>query len=431
MTTRELIEQRAKLIADMRAICANADAAKRELTQEEDAKWNAMDADADRLKSTISKRTKLEAEEREIENPGAKPISAPANGNITSEERAKKENQAFTSWLRYGLDGLTPEQKQIMAQKRTFVNMNGADMPAEVRAQSTTTTAGGYTVPQGFSEELQKFLKQYGGVRSAARAFPTPAGNDIPWPTVDDTSNKGELLAENSPANAQDVTFGQVTLKAFKFSSKIVLVSMELLQDSYFDVNVILRDLLGERIGRITNDYFTTGTGSSEPKGVVTEAGLGKTGASGQTSTVIYNDLVDLSHSIDPLYRPNARFMFNDTTLKAIKKLVDSSGRPLWQPYAVAGFGTNVAQDKILGYDYTINQSMADLGTSGSPVVGNKSILFGDFSRYIVRDVMDMTLLRLTERYAEYGQVGFLAFARADGRAINSAAIKYFINPTS
>src|SRR4051812_27487746 len=151
MTTRELIEQRAKLIADMRSIVAQADAAKRELTPEEDAKWNAMDADADRLKSTISKRTKLEAEEREIENPGAKPIvNAPATGHLTSEERAKKENQAFTAWLRYGLDGLSAEQKHIMAQKRTFVNLNGADMPAEVRAQSTTTTAGGYTVPQGF-----------------------------------------------------------------------------------------------------------------------------------------------------------------------------------------------------------------------------------------------------------------------------------------
>jgi HK97 family phage major capsid protein len=430
MTVRELKEQRAKLVADMRAMVAQADAAKRDMTPEEDAKWNEMDADAERLKSSIQKREKLEAEERNIEgNPGV-PAGVPQpRVNETSEMRKQREERAFTSWLRYGFDGLSPEDKVVMAQKRSFVN--NSELPAEIRAQSTTTTAGGYTVPQGFSEELQKFLKQFGGVRQVARAFPTPSGQDIPWPTVDDTSQKGELLAENSAANAQDVTFGQVTLKSFKFSSKIVLVSMELLQDSFFDINAILRDLLGERIGRITNDYFTTGTGTGEPQGVVTAASLGKTGASGQTTSVIYDDLVDLQHSIDPLYRPGAHYMFNDSTLKALKKLKDSQGRPLWQMQQNAGFGSQVAQDNIIGYPYVINQSMADLGRSGSPLAGNKSILFGDFSRYIVRDVLDMQLLRLTERYAEYGQVGFLAFARSDARAINSAAITYYQNAAS
>jgi HK97 family phage major capsid protein len=438
MTTKELLEQRAKLLSDMRLLVANADAARREMTTEEDAKWNEMDADADRLKATIAKRQKLEAEERNLENPGTTITGHTPESvqRLTSEMRAKKENEAFTSWLRYGFEGLTPEQKMTMAQKRSFVDgsrlLNSGDVPAEVRAMGVGSGgAGGYTVPQGFSDELQKYLKQFGGVRQAARAFPTPTGQDIPWPSVDDTANKGELLAENSPANAQDVAFSSVTLHAYKFSSKIVLVSMELLQDSFFDINEILRDLLGERIGRITNDYFTTGTGTSQPQGVVTAATLGKQGASGQTTSIIYEDLVDMSHSIDPLYRLNARFMFNDSTLKAIKKIKDSNGRPLWQMYSESGFGSQVGQDTILGYPYTINQSMANMGTGGSPVVGNSSLLFGDFSRFIVRDVLDMTLLRLTERYAEYGQVGFLAFARCDSRTINTAAITYYQNANS
>lgn len=429
-TTRELQEQRAKLVSDMRSLVAHADAASRDMTPEEDVKWNEMDADADRLKASIAKRTKMETEERSIENPGQSVGNPDTAIRLTSEMRAKKENEAFTAWIRYGNEGLTTEQKMVMAQKRNFVSTS--DVPAEFRQQGVGSgSIGGYTVPQGFSEELQKYLKLFGGVRQVARAFPTPSGQDIPWPSVDDTSNKGSLLAENSAAQELDVAFSSVTLKAFKFTSGVVLVSMELLQDSFFDINAMLRDLLGDRIGRITNDYFTTGTGSGQPQGVVTAAGLGKTGASGQTSTIIYEDLVDMSHSIDPLYRPNASYMFSDNTLKYLKKIKDSQGRPLWQMYSEAGFGTNVAQDRILGYPYQINQSMADLGTNGSPVVGNKSVLFGDFTRFIVRDVLDLQLLRLTERYAEYGQVGFLAFARSDSRTINTAAIKYYQNAAS
>jgi HK97 family phage major capsid protein len=243
---------------------------------------------------------------------------------------------------------------------------------------------------------------------------------------VDDTANVGELLAENVAAAAQDVVFSQIILKAYKYSSKIVLVSMELLQDSFFDIGTILRDLLAERIGRITNTHFTTGTGSGQPQGVVTGSGLGKTGAAGQTTTIIYDDLVDLEHSIDPLYRPGSIFMMSDSALKVIKKLKDSSGRPIWQPGADASLQVGQAAfNNIMGYPYVINQDIA------VPAINAKSVLFGNFSKYIVRDVREFTLLRLEERYAEFGQVGFLAFTRSDGRFINAAAVKHYVHPAS
>jgi HK97 family phage major capsid protein len=232
-------------------------------------------------------------------------------------------------------------------------------------------------------------------------------------------------LAENTEVAAQDVTFGQVVLKAFKYSSKIVLVSMEILQDSFFDVGTILRDLLAERIGRITNTHFTTGTGSGQPQGVVTASGLGKTGASGQTTSIIQEDLIDLEHSVDPLYRPNCRYMLADSSLKVIKKLKDSTGRWLFQPNNEAGLAASNQRPTINGYPYEINQDVAAMTASA------KSVLFGDFNRYVVRDVREFSLLRLEERYAEKGQVGFIAFTRSDGRAINAAALKHYINAAS
>lgn len=435
-TLREMMAEHDNIREQMQGIIVKSELEKRELTHEESEKWDTMDADVERLRKNIERRQRMEALDKDlIKQSGSDPTANAVNRAMADPEQRKKvQGRAWEKWFRFGYSSLNQEERGLIDRQRNSVYSPSdlaADMPFEVRDQSLSGSAGGYTVPQGFSQELQKYIALYGGVRPVARNFPTPAGNEIPWPTVDDTSNTGELLAENTAAAGQDVAFGVVTLKAFKFSSKLVKVSKELLQDSYFPVGDILRDLFVDRLGRITNSYFTTGSGTGQPQGIVTGASVGVTAAAGQTSTIIYDNLVDLEHSIDPLYRPSAKWMFNDSTLKSLKKLKDSQGRPLWMGYAEAGFGQQVAQPTILGYSYQINQDMANIGTSGSPVAGNKSILFGDFNRYIVRDVLAMELIRLEERYAEYGQVGFLMFMRADGRSLNSAAIKYFTNPTS
>jgi HK97 family phage major capsid protein len=427
-TLRELLDLRSKLVDQMRALVDLSEQEGRSgtLSGEEDAKFNTLDDEMEKLSLQITRREKVESAERAMAlsaNPAAPPALETRRRNpLNSEERKKAEVRAFEQWVRFGFNGLNPEQREIMATRRTIIA--ASELPDEVRAQAVGSGAGGgFLVPQGFSEELEKALKAFGGMRQAARLFPTPTGNDIPWPTVDDTANVGELLAENVAAAVQDVAFGQVILKAYKYSSKVVLVSMELLQDSFFDIGTILRDLLAERIGRITNTHFTTGTGTGQPQGVVTGAPLGKVGIAGQTTAVIYDDLVDLEHSIDPMYRPGSIFMMNDSTLKVIKKLKDSAGRPIWMPGLTASLQTGQeAFNSILGYPYVINQDMAVMAANA------KSILFGNFSKYIVRDVREFTLLRLEERYAEFGQVGFLAFSRADGRYINTAAVKHYAN---
>ena len=147
---------------------------------------------------------------------------------------------------------------------------------------------------------------------------------------------------------------------------------------------------IGTRIGRITNAHFTTGTGSGQPRGVVTDASSGVVAAAGNTTAITYANLVALEHSLDPGYRRGAEFMFHDSTLKAIKQLLDTTGRPLWVP------GVAVREpDTILGHRYVVNQDMAVMAANA------RSILFGDFSRFFVRDVQDVQIMRLTERYAD------------------------------
>ena len=146
---------------------------------------------------------------------------------------------------------------------------------------------------------------------------------------------------------------------------------------------------------------------------------LGKTGTTGQTTSVIYDDLVDLTHSVDPAYRAGAKFMMNDSSLKVVRKLKDSQNRPLWEPSVQAG-----VPDSLLGFPVVTNQDVATMAANA------KSILFGRLDKYKTRIVKDVTILRLVERFAENLQVAFLLFMRADGALLDAGTnpVKYYAN---
>jgi HK97 family phage major capsid protein len=292
---------------------------------------------------------------------------------------------------------------------------------AALTAAQSTTTTGGYTVADATMQALEQALLAFGGMRQVATILRTDTGGPLPIPTTNDTTAKGRLISENSVTTETEMTFGQLVLDSWKYSSDYILASVEFLQDSSIDVPGFLGTALGTRIARLQNDHFTTGTGSSQPNGIVTAATTSSVTFAG-TSTIIYDDVVNLIHSVDPAYRNNGRFMFHDGALKMLKKIKvlqysgDTTGYPLWQPSLTMG-----QPDMIGGYPYIVNQSMT------TPATGVKSILFGDFSKYIIRDVRDVTLLRLDERFAEYHQVAFLAFARSDGDLLDAGThpVKY------
>lgn len=377
---------------------------------EDEQKFDRLMEEIDQLDKRIEREERL-YERKKDEEAAEEPIRPAVEQRDKPSDEEYRE--AFSTYLRYGVSGLKPEQRNLLAQN--FV---------EARALSAVTGAsGGYTVPEGFYNQLIDNMKWYGGMRQARTTIiRTSSGNNLPIPTADDTGNVGAIVDENTQVAEQDTTFGQKNLGAYMYTSKIIRVPYQLLQDSAFDIEAWLRQKLAERIGRITNQHFTTGTGTGEPQGVVTGASEGKVGASGQTSSVTYDDLVDLEHSVDPAYRRMAEWMFHDSTLKAIKKLKDSEGRPLWAP------GIAVREpNTILGYPYVVNNDMPVMAADA------KSILFGDFSNYFIRDVLGVQLLRLEERYADYLQVGFLAFSRHDGVLADAGAgpIRYYQNSSN
>lgn len=407
---KQLREERAKLVADAQAILRQDS-----MSPEDEKKFDALMADADQKKATIDRIERAINAERELGERVERRAGREHVSRDEAQDQMRQENEAYLNYVRFGISGLSSEDRAIMAGRYVGDPRMGG-VPTIRGAQGVGSGSGGaYTVPDEAMRPIMEALKLFGGMRAVATTVPTATGADLPIPTDNDTSVSGEIITENSAHNDGDITFGQVVLQSFLYSSKIVKVSRQLLQDSSVDLNAYIGRKLGQRIGRIQNLHFTTGDGSSKPRGVVTASTLGKTAAG--AAAITYDELVDLMHSVDPAYQPNARWMMNFTTLGLVRKLKDSSNMPVWAPMA------NGMPDTILGRPYQINQDMPAATT------GLKSVLYGDFSNYHIRDAGNVILLRLEERYADALQVGFLAFLRSDGDLVDAGTnpVKHLI----
>lgn len=336
--------------------------------------------------------------------------AATRNGGGATDEAA-----ALRAVLTGGMSALTQEQRSAMH----------ARVNPDIRAAMSTTTGseGGYTVATEFSRNLIQAMRAMFPVRGVATGIQTSTGAQMLFPTADSTAEEGEIVGQSASVNTGETTFGQASLDVYKYSSKSIALPFELLQDSMFNIEEYIQTLLRLRLGRIQNRHHTVGTASSQPRGIVTASAAGKVGATGQTATVSYDDLVDLEHSVDPFYRPAGRWMMHDDTLKALRKLKDGQNRPIFVPGYEAG-NPGGAPDRLLGREIVLNQHMATMAANA------KSVLFGDFSKYLIRDVMDVTLYRMTDsKYTEKGQVGFVAFCRSGGNMIDiGGAVKYYQN---
>lgn len=322
------------------------------------------------------------------------------NGAALTPEQ-HPEVRAFTAYLRNGLAALSADDRAVLLRGA------GSDDPLMIRAAQGvgTGSGGGYAVPDEAMKPLVEAMKSIGGLLPFATLVPSQTGADLPIPTDNETAVQGEIITENSQHNEGDIALSQVVLQSFLYSSKIVRVSIQLMDDAGFDFGTYVMKKLGERIGRITASHWISGTGSGQPRGIVTACSVGKTAAS--STAVTYDELVDLLHSVDPIYRAKGTWLMNDVTYAALRKLKDGQSRPLYGDLA------NSEPNMLLGHKISIDPNVPSMTT------GQKAIVFGDLSAYYVRVVKGPRVLRLEERYADYAQLGFLGFLRADGDLVD------------
>ena len=368
-------------------------------SKEDQKKFDDFMEEADRVEGQIAATEKLLAADAEKNFKDA----LPSGGKKKTEIQ-----QGVDLFLRKSLGDLTNEERTIVRNTMS----------------TTTGSEGGYAVPAVIAAELIDLLKAYRFMRKVASQITTSGGNAMSYPSSDGTAEVGELVAQNVAAATADPTFGTRDLAAYKFSSKVITVPIELLQDSNIDIIAMVMNRMRDRIGRIMNQYFTTGTGSSQPTGMVPAASVGKTGATGQTLTVIYDDLVDVVDSLDAAYLEDGDvepgWMFGQTMRRVVRKIKDTAGRPIWTPSYDEGMAAK-HPDRLLGYAVNLNNDMA------VPAANAKSMAFGQLNKYMIRDAMQVTLFRFDDSaFMSKGQVGFLGWARAGGNLLDINSVKLY-----
>ena len=367
------------------------------LSAEDDAIYNKMVDDMDRMGKEIARLEKLEALDVEMSRATSKPLtSAPVADPTEDEAPVSKTGRGTKDYA-----------------KNFWRVMRSKSVPHEVMnaLQVGTETEGGYLVPDEYEHTLVQALEEQNIFRQLAHVIHTSSG-DRKIPVV---ASKGtaQWIDEEAQYPESDDSFGQVSIGAYKLAT-MIKISEELLNDSVFDMPSYIATEFARRIGAAEEEAFFTGNGAGRPLGILAETGGAQVGVTGaKADAVTFDEVMDLFYSLRSPYRRNAVFIMNDAMVKALRKLKNGNGDYIWQPSVTAA-----TPDTILNRPVYTSGFMPTLAT------GNKTILFGDLGYYWVADREGRSFKRLNELYAPTGQVGFLASQRVDGKLILPEAVK-------
>ena len=399
MTILELREKRAKAWEAAKAFLDSHRTDKGVLSAEDDAAYTRMEQEITDLGKEISRMERLEALDAQMKKPVNQPLTGKPMSSRTIERTGRASDEYRTSFW------------DMMRSK--------APLPSVVNAlQEGTDSEGGYLVPDEYEHTLVEALEEENVFRQLAKVIRTSSG-DRKIPVVA-TKGTASWIDEEGAYTESDDSFGQVSIGAYKVGT-MIKVSEELLNDSVFDLESYIAKEFARRIGAKEEEAFFTGDGSGKPLGILAATGGAETGVTATSSTAVTSDeLMDLFYSLKSPYRKKAVWVLNDSTIKAVRKLKDSTGQYLWQPSLVAG-----TPDTLLGRPVKTSAYM--------PVIaaGAKTIAFGDFSYYWIADRQGRSFKRLNELYAATGQVGFLGSQRVDGKLVLSEAVKVLAQKAS
>lgn len=366
------------------------------LSAEDDAIFNKMMDEVDKLGKEVMRLEKLEALDVEMSKATSKPL---ASAPVT-----RLEEEAPVSKTGRGTKDYTRNFWNVMRSKSVSHEVLNA-------LQVGTDTEGGYLVPDEYERTLIEALEDQNIFRQLAHVIHTSSGErKIP---VVASKGTASWIDEEAAYPESDDSFGQVSIGAYKLAT-MIKISEELLNDSVFDMPSYIAKEFARRIGAAEEEAFFTGNGTGRPLGILSAtggAGVGVTAA--KADAVTFDEVMDLFYSLRAPYRRNSVFIMNDSTVKALRKLKDGQGQYLWQPAVTAA-----TPDTILNRPVYTSTFMPTLAT------GNKTILFGDLGYYWVADREGRSFKRLNELYAPTGQVGFLASQRVDGKLILPEAVK-------
>lgn len=397
MTTEEIL-------AALQAILDGADG--RTLTDDEAGRYEALETQLRASQRTNQIRARNTA------------YNTPAPGQVVHAVGVPRQD-----------DGLERAYEAYLRTGHPNADISGLKVSAAQGEGSST--GGGYMVPPGFRQKLVERMVAYGGLAAEVDSFSTTTGNNIEFPTLDDTANQGDITAESAAvASGADMVFGTVNLGAYKYTSAgagsnlPLRVSVELLQDAAFDVQGLVSRVLGTRIARKQAAHWCTGTGVGQPLGLVASS-LTADNELDTPDTIDYDDIMDTYDLLDPAYEQNAVWAMRKNTWSQIRSIVDTAGRPIVQD-STAGIGGAPAL-RLLGFRVVLDQGMPALSSAAD---GN-CIAFGDFREaYVIRRVSNLVVVVNPYSRAANGEVEYTAWERADATIQNRNAYVILQNNT-
>jgi len=407
---RGLHEQRARLHSEMVKLSQTAEEEKRDLTAEEREQFDKQAGEFEELRARIDRAERMFAQDREVE----KAMSTPLEKRIGDDG----DTAATFTEYRESLKGVRPqdqpEVRNAYWKYLTVGNLSELDVEEQRALSRATGAAGNFLVPTDFYNQIIRSLRQMGSISSLATEIVTDSGDTIQVP-ANTAHGTASWTAENAAYSPSDETFAQLSLGAYKATSKII-VSEELLDDSAFPLDAYLSQEFGERIGVLENTAYVQGDGSGKPTGILSSATASNitttTAATGNATTFSYSALVTAIFTLPQQYRANASFIVNDAAARNLYLMVDGQSRPLWNVNVAAS-----GPDTFLGYPIYTDPDVP------SPAAGNISVLFGDWKRaYMIRRVAGFSLQRQNELHSDNGQIGFRGQERVDGKVVLAAA---------
>lgn len=403
MTTKQLIEKRANVWENAKAFLdERINDGNTHLNAEDEQTYARMEAEIAGLTNEIERAERAERIEREMARATAQPLTSMPG---TTPETSMEEKKGRAS----------------NAYRQAFWNaMKISGDPLFIRnaLSEGVDSEGGYLVPDEFEQTLVTALAEESTIRGLANVIQTTSG-DRKIPIVA-THGTAAWLDEGTQYTESNEVFEQVSLSAFKLGT-FLKISEELLNDSAFNLEAYLASEFARRIAAAEEEAFVAGDGKGKPTGVFAATGGAPSGATSAKATDISaDDLIDLHYSLRAPYRKNATWLMNDSTVKTVRKLKDTTGQYLWQPALTVG-----APDTILG------RPVATTVYAPEIKAGAKTVAFGDFSYYWIADRQGRSFKRLNELFATTGQVGFLASQRVDGKLILPEAIQVLTQKAS
>ena len=391
-------------------------------------------ADMARVDELYQKIAEMDARLSDLENAASGDIPASvdgsmiaSNGNRSQGRRSQSwplgsnnrangsDSDVLRAWLRAGLPSERDSDRETLQNRGYNPSANALEFRANLSAGGSG--AGAELVPQSFFAEVQRALKNVAPLRGICKLIQSDTGETLRIPVNDDSSNSGAIVAENAEHTALDMSFTEISLGAYTYSSRLVKCSNELLQDSGIDLAQFLGQQLGERIGRIQEQHFLTGSGSSQPEGVITAA---STTTAASATAIGINELITLMNAVDPAYKStggSVAFVMHQTVWSALRKLQDSQGRQL-----ISDIQAGQAPE-LFGFPVLLTSGMDSTFSSTK-----KTVLFGNFDYYAIRDVANLVVARSVDRYFEYNMSAFLALQRTDAKCLNASAFRVLVH---